>query len=374
MEEKNGILKARKRVIVLLLICLIIAFSLIGLPFFMKSSNKEEQYVTLDSDTLPILMTPTSEKDSQFYYVKDVSNHIYIVNLSNETFESIVETLNSETGKLNSTYQLKGITTDIDEQIKKLALSNSVKVFKNNELNSDNFSEYLGGFYVKENFVSDRVVTLYKISVFAGIFFLVLAFGYLLPVLIKINKGEFGNFDEKNIMQALEKYLPDRETLTAVVQGVGLEVSILQIFNNCIFDGEKIIPSENGETLQVNKSKVSRFDVYLGITENHLIFSQCEVNKWLYEWVYQSNEFQDQKETAAEEISDCIPLENIGTCFPFEDIQSCAIEKGRMGAVNCTITMKNGSFLKLRLPKLDWLPHHVKNREAILARLSGIHS
>lgn len=120
-----------------------------------------------------------------------------------------------------------------------MAISNSMKVFKNNELNLDNFSEYLDGFYVKENFVSERVVTLYKISVFSGIFFLVLAFGYLLPVLIKINKGEAGNYDEKNIRQALEKYLPDRETLTAVVQGIGLEVSILQIFNNCIFDGEK---------------------------------------------------------------------------------------------------------------------------------------
>lgn len=137
---------------------------------------------------------------------------------------------------------------------------------------------------------------------------------------------------------------------------------------------KKIIPAENGETLQVNKSKVSRFDVYLGITENYLIFSQCNINKWLYEWSHQSSGLGDPGEAAAEEISDCIPLENIGTCFSLKDIQSCAIEKGRMGAVNCTITMKNGSFLKLRLPKIDWLPHQAKNREEILARLSGIHS
>lgn len=389
MDEKNRLLKARKRVVVLLLICLIIAFSCIGLPFFMMSSNKEEealnlselilndnvnegQYVKLDIDTLPILMslTPTSKNDSQFYYVTDVNNHIYIVNLSNETFKSIVETLNNETGKLNSTYQLKGTTVNIDEQIKKLALSNSYKVFKNNEINLDNFSEYLGGFYVKENFVSERVAALYKISVLLGVFFLVLALGYLVPAIIKINKGEFGIFDEKNIMQALEKHLPDRETLTAGVQGVGLEVSILQIFKNCIFDGEKIIPSENGKMLQVNKRKVSSFDVYVGITENYLILSQCKVNKWFYA----VDELQDSGEIAAKEVSSCIPLENIGICFPLADVQSCAIKKGWMDSVKCTITMNNGSYLKLQLPKLDELPHHAKYREAILARLSGTNS
>lgn len=387
MEERNRILKARKRVVVLLLICLIIAFSCIGLPFLTLSSNKKEealnlselvsndnvnegQYVKLDSDTLPILITSTSEKDSQFYYVTDVNNHIYIVNLSNETFKSMVETLNNETGKLNSTYQLKGTTVNIDEQIKKMALSNSYKVFKNNELNLDNFSEYLGGFYIKENFVSERAAALYKISVILGVFFLVLALGYLVPAIIKINKGEFGIFEEKNIMQALEKYLPERETLTAGVKGVGLEVSILQIFKNCIFDGEKIIPSENGKMLQVNKRKVSSFDVYVGLTENYLILSQCRVNKWLYA----VDELQDLGGTAAKEVSSCIPLENIGICFPLADVQSCAIKKGWMDSVKCTITMKNGSYLKLQLPKLDALPHHAKYREAILTRLSGINS
>ena len=387
MEEKNRVLKVPRKIIVLLIIYLIIGFSCIGIPLFILSSNKggealnlselaandnvsEEQYVKLDIDTLPILITPSSEKDSQFYYVTDINDHTYIVNLSNDTFKSIVETINSESDKLNSTYQLEGTTVNIDDGIKKMALSNSYKVFKNNELTSDNFSEYLGGFYIKENFVSEHMVTLCQISVLLGVFFLVLALGYLVPAIIKSKKGEFDIFNEKNIMEALGKYLPERETLTAGVQGVGLEVSITEIFKNCIYDGEKMIPSENGKLLQVNKRKVSHFDVYVGITENYLILSQCKLNKWLYSF----DELQDSGETNAMEVSSCIPLENIGTCFPLADIQSCEIKKGWMDAVKCTITMKNGSYLKLQLPKLDGLPQHAKYLEAILDRLSSINS
>ena len=52
-------------------------------------------------------MVPVSGKDSQLYYIKDVNSHIYIIDLSSETFRSISETINLETGKLNSAYQLK---------------------------------------------------------------------------------------------------------------------------------------------------------------------------------------------------------------------------------------------------------------------------
>ena len=59
--------------------------------------------------------------------------------------------------------------------------------------------------------------------------------------------------------------------------------------------------------------------------------------------------------------------------FPLADIQSCVIKKGMMGAVNCAITLKDGSFLKLQMPKRGGLgggmPHHAEYREPILARL-----
>ena len=177
-NENDARLKAKKRIILLLIICFAIAFVFIGLPFFIRFMDQKKEYVTIETETLPILMMPSSDEDSQFYYVTDVNNQVYIVNLSNDTFKRITETLDMETGKLNSVYELEGVAADIEDDIRQLAFSNSFKVFKNIELSSDNFSEYLGEFYIKENFVSDRMVTLHKTSVFLGLFFLVLAFGY----------------------------------------------------------------------------------------------------------------------------------------------------------------------------------------------------
>ena len=65
--------------------------------------------------------------------------------------------------------------------------------------------------------------------------------------------------------------------------------------------------------------------------------------------------------------------EDAGVCFPLSEIEQCKIEKGIMGAVNCSVTMRDGCFLKLQMPKLGGLgggmPHHAEYREAILSRL-----
>ena len=95
---------------------------------------------------------------------------------------------NEETGMLNSTYQLKGITNNIDEQKKRLAIMNSYKVVGNKEIDKNNFSEYFGDLYIEEKNVSSRTVTLYTILALTGLFFLIIAFGYLLPSILKSRK------------------------------------------------------------------------------------------------------------------------------------------------------------------------------------------
>lgn len=180
-----------------------------------------------------------------------------------------------------------------------------------------------------------------------------------------------GIFNEKNMMQNLERYLPEGETLTAGIHGIGLEVRTSQIFKNCILEEGRLLPAETGEALQINKSKAASFDVYIGITQNYLILSQCETNEWLYE----INEISGPAASDASKITDCITLEEIGTCFPLAGIQSCKVKKVWMGAYNCMVTLKNNNYLKLQLPKLGGLgggmPHHAEYREAILACLSG---
>ena len=143
-------------------------------------------------------------------------------------------------------------------------------------------------------------------------------------------------FDEGNMMRILGNYIPEGETLSAGVHGI---------------------------TLQVNKKKSSRFDVYIGITGNYLIVAECNEHKYLEE-IYG---FRDRRKSVAEDVA---------PCFPLEDIQSCVIKKSILGAVNCSVTLKNGNFLKLQLPKLGGLgggmPHHAEYREKIIARLSAL--
>ncbi len=178
-----------------------------------------------------------------------------------------------------------------------------------------------------------------------------------------------GIFDEKNMMQALERYLPAGERIQAGIHGIGIETEIRQIFGKCVLLDDKIFPATHGTALEVRKSKYSKFDVYIGITEQYLILAECEVYKHLYEF----DDDPDLEGIVVEELQECIPIEDIGTCFLLEDIKRCVIKKGWMGSVNCGITMKNGSSLKLMLPKRGGMgggmPRHQEYRDAIIARL-----
>lgn len=181
-----------------------------------------------------------------------------------------------------------------------------------------------------------------------------------------------GIFDENNMRQVLGKHIPEGETLLAGIHGVGLKTEIRQVFGKCTLFEDKLVPDENGAALAVSKSKYSNYDAYIGITEHYLILSECEACKYLYE----VNEAPDLERPAAGELGACVPLEDIGACFPLAEIQKCEFKKIWMGAVNCMITMKNGSFLKLMLPKRGGLgggmPHHAQYREAIMACLGSL--
>ncbi len=178
-------------------------------------------------------------------------------------------------------------------------------------------------------------------------------------------------FDENNMIRVLAAVLPDGEAIQAAVHGVGLEIRISARFKNCMVAGEKLIPAENGEAFCVHKSKKSRFDLYIGITQQHLLLVQCERNHWLYK----IDKMENAEQADAQEPFADVFLQDIGTCYRLSDIQSCEIKKVLMGAFNCTIRMKNGDFFKLQLPKRggigNGMPHHAVYRDAILARLAA---
>ncbi|MCI9297256.1 MAG: hypothetical protein HFI10_07400 [Lachnospiraceae bacterium] len=183
-----------------------------------------------------------------------------------------------------------------------------------------------------------------------------------------------GIFDENRMMQAFKRYLPAGETVLAGIHGIGLESEIREVFGTCFYDeeGGRIIPDENGGLLEVKKSKYSKWDVYIGVTAHSLILAECEVYRHLYE--FDNN--PDMRGAAVREIDTCVRLEDIGNCFSFEEIGNCVIKNAWMGAVNCTVTLKNGGVIKLQLPKRggigNGMPHHAEYREKILAALGSL--
>lgn len=141
------------------------------------------------------------------------------------------------------------------------------------------------------------------------------------------------------------------------------EARMVQVLEACLPEGETLAAGIHGITLQVNQKKTSYFDVYLGITARCLLVAECEERKYLS----QRYLVPDLRKTVAEDA---------GVCFPFSEIQRCVIKKALMGAVHCSVWLKNGNFLKLQLPKRGGLgggmPHHAEYREKILARLGSL--
>ena len=101
-----------------------------------------------------------------------------------------------------------------------------------------------------------------------------------------------------------------------------------------------------------------------------MVIAECEEHNYFYE-------FDDKPGMGEKDIQEVVSdmlLSDIGTCFPLADIQSCEIKKGWWVAVKCFLSMKNGTYFKLVLPKLGGLgggmPHHEEYRDKIISCLS----
>lgn len=238
--------------------------------------------------------------------------------------------------------------------------------------------------------VSHGLVDFTKVIVMAGIFFLVLGFGYTLPALLSTRK-KAGNqpsavidfssvpvetvkdsdvFDETNMRNNLEKYIPEGENLLAGIHAIANETSVNCVFSGCVLMENMLRPDKEGGTVALTKKKYNSHSIYIGITQNYLVMTDCGVNPYYYQFDDKPN----VSETDLQEVTADILLADIGRCFPLADIQSCDIKNGWLGSVKCRITMKNGSYFKLMFPKIGGMgggmPHHAQYREAIMARLS----
>lgn len=222
------------------------------------------------------------------------------------------------------------------------------------------------------------IVNISKIVVLIGIFFLVIAFGHIVPAFFSLKKSENGvqeanpndMFNEATMRQALEKYIPDGETMLAGIHAVTKESSVTCTFGNCILTEDTLLADVDGNTISISKTKYSTYDMYLAITQHSLVVADCQPNRYYYEF----DKEPITNETKIQTVTEDILLKDVGKCFPLTDIESCEMKNGLVGSINCMIKLKNGGYFKLLLPKQAGLgggmPHHEEYRNAIIECLS----
>ena len=156
-----------------------------------NGTEEEGEYVGFDIAYLPELLAVDPENNSNYYYVADEEYHLYIAKITDKTMEQLNDISDEATGKLNSVYHLQGFTYPIEIQLQQITLRDITEMSGNSEVNEDNFSEYFSKVYINEGQfpVGDRTVTWYKIIALIGVFFLILAVGYILPTMIKARKA-----------------------------------------------------------------------------------------------------------------------------------------------------------------------------------------
>lgn len=178
-------------------------------------------------------------------------------------------------------------------------------------------------------------------------------------------------FSETTMRRALEKYIPDGETLLAGIKAVANESSVTCVFGECTLTEDRLIPCKDGGTIEISKKKYSGYDLYLGITQHFMVVADCKSFRYLYEFAPDPI----VRDTDVQIVTENILLIDVGKCFSLDRIQHCDVKKGMLGSIKCTVTMKNGDYFKLLLPKLGGLggdmPHHTEYRDAILSRLSA---
>lgn len=226
--------------------------------------------------------------------------------------------------------------------------------------------------------VDDSVVEISKIIVLAGVFFLIMAFAHSLPMIINGKKSKGGTvatggndiFNEANMRVALDKYVPAGESLIAGIRTVTKESSASCVFDKCVLTEDDIRPAEDGKIVSVRKKKLCTYDMYLGITERSMVVADCGMCKYYYEF----NKVPISSNLKIQTITEPISLGSLCKCFALEDIESCKVKKGMAGSLNCVITMKNGDYFKLMIPKSGsfggGMPHHEEYRDVILKCLT----
>lgn len=183
-------------------------------------------------------------------------------------------------------------------------------------------------------------------------------------------------FNEKNMIAAISKQLPQGQTFKAGIHAIVKKAELTRVYANASLDstGTMIEPNPEVPLLLLMKEKYCTFDVYIGFSEDYLVIVPCEEEKWYYK----HNEITDPKHVAefgwvATGIDSAIHISDILPVYRISDIDKCEIKKNWIGAYICKMEFKNADRMQVLLPPLAGLfggmPNHSSYRKAILDML-----
>ena len=220
MEEKqiNKILKEGKGIMITTIVFLVITLGLFGASFYIRYnemrnpqnlaeiSEEEGIYAKINVTYGPYGFAQDQD-DSWYYFVWDQDNVMYIVKITDETYE-YMSSLYEDGAKEKIEYELKGYTFDISSKLKKVAIEAVNEMYQNAEekVTNSNFAEYLGYVYVDETEEPNNqtINNLQGIGIIAGMFFIIFGVIFIVQKVrsIKVTRN-------KELMEELRNELAD---------------------------------------------------------------------------------------------------------------------------------------------------------------------
>lgn len=176
-------------------------------------TEKEGVYIELEVGGKPELIAVNKSSDEHIYFVPGADDRIYIAKLSSRTAYDLISHYEKEGEESNLATYVNGFIYKIDGSIQTMAIYNSNKIFKDGEVNGNNFTEYFGRVYIEENRFPEgrKIVELFKSIVLCGVFFLALAIGVILPMVMKVQESQKRMQSHEEILEELRRELKEYE-------------------------------------------------------------------------------------------------------------------------------------------------------------------
>lgn len=185
-----------------------------------EGKDQEGEYVSLDITDIPYIFAE-EEYDTYsnlYYLVFDENNYMYIVRLTDDTYNEIEEMYEKDSE--NFKYHLEGYIYDIVPELKDLAISTYNEWVKEEyHLTEENFESYVGTTYLDEEKNPTGVVAsvCFAIAMIDGIFFIVFFICYLMMLFRgkkEIKKWNVDELDMELMNCDTEKYKKENVYLT----------------------------------------------------------------------------------------------------------------------------------------------------------------